>query len=91
MWYTSDGYKNKESLIRFIDGDKEGDGYSSGDFDILSNGSLLIRNVSLQQDQTFYVLKFESESDDNPIVHDVDVIVTGEFLTIIHLCLQSRL
>lgn len=76
VWYTSDGYKNKESLIRFIDGDKEGDGYSSGDFDILSNGSLLIRNVSLQQDQTFYVLKFESESDDNPIVHDVDVIVT---------------
>ncbi|KAJ8048857.1 hypothetical protein HOLleu_01332 [Holothuria leucospilota] len=76
VWYTANGYEEKESLLRLIDGEKEGDGYSSGDFDILLDGSLVIANVTLQHDQIFYVLKFASESDVDPFLQEVRIIVT---------------
>lgn len=59
-WY----YPEKDKPILFYEeGDKRGDGYVSGDYDVYPNGSLYIRNVTLQQETLFRVTKVISLSE----------------------------
>lgn len=74
-WYASNDFRESKSLIRLVDGLKEGNGYTTREFDIQVDGSLIINNVTLQHDHIFTVLKFQSQ-DDNPVILVVEAIVT---------------
>ncbi|PIK52554.1 hypothetical protein BSL78_10544 [Apostichopus japonicus] len=53
-WYNPEA----EKLILFSkNGDKGGDGYTSGDYDIYPNGSLFVRNVTLEHETLLRVTK----------------------------------
>lgn len=76
VWYNQEGYENNKALVRIINGLKGGPGYSSGEYDIATNGSLVINNVTLQHDNNFTALAFTSQHDEPiPTVVKVCVIV----------------
>ncbi|KAJ8048865.1 hypothetical protein HOLleu_01349 [Holothuria leucospilota] len=75
VWYNLEEFSKGHSFLQLINGVKKGEGYLSGDFDVLPNGSLMILNVSLQHDSNFVVSKFRSE-DELPLSFDVRVVVT---------------
>ncbi|WP_411026807.1 hypothetical protein, partial [Salmonella sp. s54395] len=52
-----------------------GERFDSGEFDIISDGSLIINHVTLRNEGSFTVLKFNSQGDD-PLIHLVDVTIT---------------
>lgn len=92
-WYTEEGFYKKEPFLRFIDGEKAGDGYASGEYDVYENGSLIITNVTLQHDQKFIVIKFHSR-DDVPVSMTAKVIVTVKPVIaapVIEICQQQNL
>lgn len=56
-WYTTDQFNsNGTPLITFDTIDKKGAGYRSGKYDIGTNGSLIIKNVTLEQDNDYIVI-----------------------------------
>lgn len=57
FWYNSTDHINEDSLLSLRDSIKNGVGYSSGEFDIHANGSLIINNVSLEHDHEFTAVK----------------------------------
>lgn len=76
VWYDKEKFSSSgHSFLQFIDGERNGEGYASGEFDVYPNGSLVIRNVTLQHERSFTVSIFESESD-VPVSLDVKVVVT---------------
>lgn len=76
FWYNSTDVFNERSIIDLKRSMKSGRGFTSGEFDIFQNGSLLIYNVSLMHDCMFAVLKFATPQDQpNPHFVRVNVIV----------------
>ncbi|KAJ8019398.1 GTPase IMAP family member 7 [Holothuria leucospilota] len=71
FWHNSTDVTMVPILV-LKDSVKSGAGYLSGDFDVHSNGSLIIHNVSLEHEHSFAVLKFDSNVDD-PDVHVVSL------------------
>lgn len=57
FWYNSTDHVNKDSLLSLRDSVKNGVGYTSGEFDVYENGSLIINNVSLDHDHEFTAVK----------------------------------
>lgn len=79
-WYTRNQYESNETpLINFNMIDKKGAGYRSGKYDIGTNGSLIIKNVTLEQDCDYIVIFAQDELKRTNVsnVH-VTVIVTPE-------------
>ncbi|PIK46647.1 hypothetical protein BSL78_16480 [Apostichopus japonicus] len=54
-WYNTSDQKDPVAFIQKVDGIKYGKGYSTGQYDIETNGSLIINNVTSQHEQTFTV------------------------------------
>lgn len=75
FWYdTLDVSKNP--IFYLEDNVKSGEGFTSGEFDIHANGSLIINNVSLGHEHNFTVLQLQ-RADSYPIVLNIQVVVTG--------------
>ncbi|PIK60657.1 hypothetical protein BSL78_02432 [Apostichopus japonicus] len=72
-WYNSAEVR-ETSIISQKDSRKDGDGYTSGEYDISSDGSLIINKVTLQHNHTFSVAIFLTK-DADPIIRLVLVIV----------------
>lgn len=79
-WYNSAEVR-ETPIISLKDSMKIGDGYTSGEFDITSDGSLIINKVTLQHNHTFSVAIFLTK-DADPIVRLVLVIVKGKIFDI---------
>ncbi|KAJ8049589.1 hypothetical protein HOLleu_02391 [Holothuria leucospilota] len=105
VWYNSADLATGKTIMQIIDGVKEGKGYDSGEYDICSNGSLIINNVTLGHEHNYTVVVLHSQNED-PILQQIKVVVTvmpsmpfpivdqcGERKTICHTQLQhdSRL
>lgn len=74
-WYdTTDVTENP--FLYLDEGVKTGEGYLSGEFDIHANGSLIIKNVSLDHDHVFTVVQLQNE-ETFIITNNVKVVVTG--------------
>lgn len=74
-WYNSLDSATTYPLLSFQESEKSGDGYISGQFDVLPNGSLVIKNVSFENDHMFRVILLKTKEDDSTI-HDVRLYVT---------------
>ncbi|KAJ8048538.1 Protein NLRC5 [Holothuria leucospilota] len=62
FWYNSTEYTNTGPIIYLRNSEKDGRGYSSGEFDIYPNGSLIINNATLQHDHFFTVIMLETST-----------------------------
>lgn len=71
-WYNSTNVAS-DPIAFLKDSVKGGEGYFSGDFDVNSDGSLKVNNVTLEHEKVFSVMKFTS-SKDEPIFRSVRVI-----------------
>lgn len=74
-WYNSTDIV-QEPILVMKSSVKSGTGYLSGEFDVYANGSLRINHVSLQHEEIFTVLKFDSNvADPNLFVIEVKTFV----------------
>ncbi|XP_071851766.1 uncharacterized protein [Apostichopus japonicus] len=55
MWYNSTNFEDDPPILVFQHSEKSGQGYASGEFDILPSGSLIINNVSIMHETVFVV------------------------------------
>ncbi|PIK46758.1 hypothetical protein BSL78_16356 [Apostichopus japonicus] len=85
-WFEeSDG---EEPLIRLENGYKAGRGYESHEYDVLKNGSLVIKNTQFTNDQQYKVILLDSEFRDDTFTVDFSVTencpsrVTGSLTTV---------
>lgn len=73
-WYNSTDTKKANPFIAFdVERGKSGTGFSLGEFDLLPNGSLLIRSVSREHEHTFRVMMLSDKFSGSPYIEDVDV------------------
>lgn len=59
------------------DGQIGGRGYTSGEFNLASDGSLLIVQVAAKHERIFTVVIFENRDSDKLIQHTIEVFVIG--------------
>ncbi|KAJ8021890.1 Interferon-induced very large GTPase 1 [Holothuria leucospilota] len=76
FWYSSTNIIFNDPIVTLIDSVKGGQGYKSGEFDVTSNGSLIIPDVNTNHGKNFSVATFTS-LDDEPSVYVVVVVITG--------------
>lgn len=76
FWYNSTSYETDRPFLYYKEGEKTGRGYTSGEFDIHPNGSLVINNVSLEHDHFFTVVHIKRKEEADPETHKVRVVVT---------------
>lgn len=75
FWFNTTNITSSERPFMIItESQKSGRGYTSGEFDIKDNGSLIINKVSLQHDISFTVNVLYT-SDGDPNIENVRVIV----------------
>lgn len=89
VWYNSTISTMDDPLLHYQSSLKLGPGYQSGEFDVFPNGSLIINNVSLQNDHTFRVVYMPSD-EDAPYPIDVRIIVKIPANPVIDECNQHR-
>lgn len=87
-WYNSTEITDDPPLIKYKNSVKSGEGFTSGDFDVDSNGVLIINNVSLQHEHQFSAAYIPLNAEE-AIIIEVNVIVIGEGKYYIHQCLYS--
>lgn len=75
FWYNSTDSENDTPLAALKASSKSGDGYLSGQFDIFSNGSLLINHVTLQNDHYFRVIMLRNKDGDDYVIRNIRVYV----------------
>lgn len=88
VWYNSTDVVNDEPLLYYRRPQKSGTGYATGEYDICSNGSLIVNQVSLKHDHYFTVVMTNSPSE-NIIPYTVRAVVTvkpNEVFPIIDKC-----
>lgn len=78
-WYFNLDVTEGPPTIRFTNQEVTGEGYESGEFDITPDGSLIIKNVTVQHETRFTVYEVESP-DDIPRRHYVDIVTIGKKL-----------
>ncbi|KAJ8050543.1 NACHT, LRR and PYD domains-containing protein 14 [Holothuria leucospilota] len=76
-WYNSSESRTSFPFISLVNGSKSGPGYESGEYNVSSNGSLIINNVSLRHEHQFRTVMLYFESKGATEVRDVTVIVTA--------------
>ncbi|KAJ8018022.1 Immunoglobulin superfamily member 10 [Holothuria leucospilota] len=89
LWYSSPDVFHSEAVLTMVGSVKSGPGYLSGEFDIYPNGSLIIYNVSLENEGTFTAIILETPTSD-AIRYVVDVIITAPTLSRLPLILECR-
>lgn len=77
MWYNTRIYHSNTPIFYYTNLQKSGSGYSSGEYDINDNGSLIIHNVSITHDGTFTAIRFQSKQE-KTVPNYIRVIVTGK-------------
>lgn len=75
FWYNTKNIGETESFISCVQSVKDGKGYVSGEYDITFNGSLMIQLVTLEHENTYTVLKVNTELD-LPSYFVINVTVT---------------
>lgn len=60
LWYNTTDIEMQDPVVELVESLKSGKGYTSEEYDIYPNGSLIINNVSSSHDQNFTVVKFDS-------------------------------
>ncbi|KAJ8050847.1 NLR family CARD domain-containing protein 4 [Holothuria leucospilota] len=88
IWYNSSDHINDDPIFYYTQSVKSGPGYRSGEFDVEENGSLVIKNVSLQHEHNFTVIKLDTADDiSKPSYIQVVVIVKpSQQFPVIHEC-----
>lgn len=76
FWYNSTDSETKTPLVALKGTTKSGDGYLSGKFDVLLNGSFIIDTVSEQNDHFYRVLVVHNKEGVDYETHDIRVYVT---------------
>lgn len=76
-WYGTND-TNSKPFFYLNEGAKSGEGYSSGEFNIHANGSLVINKVSLDHDHVFSVLQLYRK-DTIAVTQRVLLVVTGRY------------
>ncbi|XP_071851627.1 uncharacterized protein [Apostichopus japonicus] len=76
FWYNSSNYEETLPVLYYKDRKPSGIGYASGEFNISSNGSLIINQVSLGHDHEFTVVAFQTKLETKTIPHFVKVVIT---------------
>ncbi|KAJ8018902.1 NLR family CARD domain-containing protein 4 [Holothuria leucospilota] len=77
LWYNTSVYIKSDPIIRYSDLLKSGYGYESGEFDVYSNGSLIIKNVSVRH-EGIYTAAYLHNSLQNPIITQIRVVVMAK-------------
>ncbi|KAJ8017792.1 hypothetical protein HOLleu_44567 [Holothuria leucospilota] len=88
LWYNSKDFYRVDAIVTLKDSVKSGEGFSSGEFDIFPNGSLIISNVSLKHEGTYTVIKLDTPTS-RPVTYIINVFViarTFERIPIIEGC-----
>lgn len=76
LWYNTTHFTQFESIISYVESAKSGSGFLSGEYDIHANGSLVIRNVSLQHETIFTVAILDTCEGENPRYFSISIIIT---------------
>lgn len=94
-WYNSTNYlEEPRPTIYYSNKQRDGEGYLSGEFDILEDGSLVVNNVSFEHDHGFTVIMFRTKTEET-IPTYVNVVVIGKhenfwpgrgYLNTLHIC-----
>lgn len=79
LWYNSTDTVVDAPIVTYTQSVKSGRGFESGEFDIFSNGSLVIHEVGLVHEHNYTVAKF-TDLNEEPTVLVVRVIVTVKSL-----------
>lgn len=79
LWYNSTDTVVDAPIVTYTQSVKSGRGFESGEFDIFSNGSLVIHEVELVHEHNYTVVKF-TDLNEVPAVFVVRVIVTVKSL-----------
>lgn len=85
--YWFDETDDDEPLIRLENGMKIGRGYSSGEYDVTSNGSLVIRDAKWENSMTFKVILLDFEYED--YTFPIKMSILGKY--ILNLCSISSI
>lgn len=73
-WYYKLTITEGPATVSYIKNQNvEGAGYDSGEFDIRSDGSLIINNVSVEHEIKFTVYEYETDQE-SLARHDIDLI-----------------
>ena len=80
-WYDTLDSNTKSPVLYYYIPDKSGTGFDSGEYDVHSNGSLIIQNVSLSHDHFFRALVMYSDFNQD-CTEDIRVIVIGKIYVI---------
>lgn len=73
-WYNTSDYSRNQPVLHYQNFVKSGIGYTTGEFDIHRNGSLIINNATFQHDTTFKVAYVRTPTE-SPTLVDVVVII----------------
>lgn len=76
-WYHGTDL-TRNSFLYYENGKKGGNGYTSGEFDVHTDGSLVITTVSVEHNHLFTVVYLETRDGDSPQAKEVEVIVIGK-------------
>lgn len=73
LWYNASDSSSDLPILNYQDSQKTGNGYTSGEFDIHLDGSLIINHVSTRHNILFRAVYIRDESKDH-IVYDIQVV-----------------
>lgn len=76
FWYDDASNDDSIPIITFVENVNGGVAYDSGEYNLFSDGSLIIHNVSMDHDRSFKVIYFDQEGLYN--VFRVPLTVTGK-------------
>lgn len=76
LWYNTTDVENFESVVSFVESVKNGKGFLTEEYDIRSDGSLIIKNVSLKHETNFTVLKLDTRFDSPSNYFTINVVIT---------------
>lgn len=81
-WYDVDN-SDAKPILTYDRTTKTGEGFIRGEYDIQSNGTLIIRNVSMSHEKVFKVICFRPRELFN--TYQIEVIVTGKYMVTFYL------
>lgn len=81
-WYDNADNSEETATLIYDWKTKSGEGFASGEFDIQSNGNLIITNVSFEHERKFKVICILTNDLFN--TYHVDVVVTGEHMFVLN-------
>ncbi|XP_071842736.1 uncharacterized protein [Apostichopus japonicus] len=73
VWYNSTNTVNEQPIIKVIRSKKSGVGFETGEFDVDVDGSLILKEVCIQHENTYTALKFQSQVE-SPTVHVIRAV-----------------